>query len=115
MLKHTIAARGEAGLALTGKAPAHVEPNYQASKNPVIDSDLRGDGMYFAALLNARSVDGQIVPSGGELVVKGATTLILTLNAGTGYRSYDVVPDLPLEAIVAKTAQTLGCRGRQAI
>jgi alpha-L-fucosidase 2 len=107
LLKHTVEARGDASLALTGKAPAHVEPNYQASKNPVIDSDIPGDGMYFAALLHARVVDGHIANAGGELTVNGATTLILTLNAGTGYRSYDLAPDLPLAAVVAKAAQTL--------
>jgi alpha-L-fucosidase 2 len=107
LLKHTVAAHGESGLLLTGKAPAHVEPNYQDSKNPVIESDQSGDGMYFAALLHVRVVDGQVENTGGEIVVTGATTLILTLNGGTGFRGYNLAPDLTLDAIVAKTAQTL--------
>jgi alpha-L-fucosidase 2 len=114
LLKHTVAARGDSGLVLTGKAPAHVEPNYQASKNPVVESEIPGDGMYFAALLYARVVDGHIVGTGGELVVTGATTLILTINAGTGFRSYDVAPDLPLAAVVAETAQTLDVSAHKA-
>jgi alpha-L-fucosidase 2 len=107
LLKHTVAARGDSGLVLTGKAPAHVEPNYQAAKNPVIESDVPGEGMYYAALLHARSIDGHIVYIDGELQVSGATTLILMLSAGTGFRGYDLVPDLSLAAVVEKTAQRL--------
>ena len=107
LLKHSVEARGNSGLVLTGKAPSHVEPNYNASNNPVLESDLPGDGMYFAAVLHARTVGGEIAHVDGDLVVTNATTLILTLNAGTGYRGYDAAPDLPIEQVVARTALRL--------
>jgi alpha-L-fucosidase 2 len=107
LLNHSIAPHGNSGLVLTGKAPAHVEPNYQASTNPVIQSDIPGNGMYFATVLQARTIDGNIAYADGALTVHNATTLILTLNAGTGFRGYDRAPDLPLADVVARTVKTL--------
>ncbi len=97
------------GLKLTGKAPSYSAPNYlEHDPDPIQYSSEIGNGMHFAAVLDASLPSG----SGGTLTqdetglrINGATTVLLLVGIATGYKGYAHSPDLPLGEIVAK-AQT---------
>jgi alpha-L-fucosidase 2 len=101
LLKSGLLAGGSRELVLTGKAPAHVEPNYENAVHPVIDSESVGEGMYFAVALQARNEGGAITRVNDELVVNGATTLTIVLNSANGYRGFSLAPSGPLDDVVA--------------
>ncbi|NLS78090.1 MAG: glycoside hydrolase family 95 protein [Chloroflexi bacterium] len=86
----TKATAGE--LALTGRAPAHVDPSYYPSDNPVVYEDEGGEGMAFAAVLRVAAEGGMTFAEGDRLRVVGANALTLTLAARTSYGGYQVSP-----------------------
>lgn len=96
-----------------GKAPAHVDPNYKRSSNPIQWDDEPGRGMSFETRLQARHTGGTVrAESGSTLRVTGATELILLIAAATGFRGFDQIPDRPAgeiseicEAVLAKAAR----------
>ena len=47
-------------LRLIGKAPAHVEPNYVRSDNPVVYDPAEGKGMRFEARIQATTEGGAV-------------------------------------------------------
>lgn len=83
----------EGWLRMLGKAPAHVDPNYKNSSNPVIYEDADGLGMRFEALLHIDVDQGEVKSSEREILVTGAQTATLILSAATGYRGYQNMPD----------------------
>ena len=105
LLKSSTHSQGDT-LTFTGKAPAHVVPNYIHSDRPVLEDPTPGSGMFFAATLRALT-DGKVVPTATELHITGATTVTLLLTAATGFRAFDTPPDLPLANVVQKAASTL--------
>ena len=94
-------------LRLYGKAPAHVDPNYKRSANPVIYEDAEGKGMRFEAWLKIIPEGGAVQPAGTRLEVRGASAVTLLLSAGTGYRGFANAPDAPAQAIAAACRKTL--------
>jgi len=64
---------------LTGKAPAHVDPNYLRSANPVVYDDEDGHGMRFECR--------------ARIVKESESVVTLIVAAATGYKGYDQMPD----------------------
>lgn len=92
------------GMLLTGKAARHVAgAGHPGSETPVILSDVAGEGMYFAAALQARVEGGSMHAANDRLIVKGATKCTIVLTAATGYRGFQQKPDTP-QAAVNETA-----------
>ena len=77
----------------------------QLAENPIRYSDVEGKGMHFASLLHASCSSGKITAEAdGSLSIHGATEAVLLTGMATGYKSYDVAPDLPLTAVLAAAA-----------
>jgi alpha-L-fucosidase 2 len=88
-------------LRLTGKAPAHVEPNYVRSENPVIYDAANGKGMRFEARVEAVAEGGTVSAQGDRVRIERAKAVTILIAAKTGYRGYDRAPDLPAAEIAA--------------
>jgi alpha-L-fucosidase 2 len=84
-------------LRLTGKAPAHVDPNYFRSANPIVYDDEEGNGMRFECRVRAIHEGGKLVADGSSLAIEGADAVTLYIAAATGYRGYDQMPDGPVD------------------
>jgi alpha-L-fucosidase 2 len=95
-------------LLLTGKAAAHIAgAGHPGSEKPVTFSDEPGEGMYFAAVLEAQAQGGRIRVDGDKLTIAGADTLTILLTAATGYRGFQVKPDTPVERVAAAASHQL--------
>lgn len=81
-------------LALRGKAPAHVDPNYVNAANPVIYDDTAScKGMRFSLLVNATTKDGVITTDTSGITVKNASEIIVLLSAATSFNGFEKCPD----------------------
>lgn len=72
-------------LRVTGKAPAHVEPNYVRSDNAVVYDDAEGKGMRFEAAASVTTEGGSITPEGARLRIQNARSVTVRIAARTGY------------------------------
>ena len=71
-LVKAVQAVGGNRLLLTGKAAKHVAgAGHPGSENPVVLSDVPGEGMYYAAVLQANVEGGHVAANGDRLVVHG--------------------------------------------
>ncbi|GAA3255051.1 hypothetical protein GCM10020258_13230 [Sphingomonas yabuuchiae] len=61
----------------------------------------------FAAVADVMNEGGRATVSGDRIVVRGARSIEIRLNAATGFRGFDQSPDLPIEAIEAKAVAAL--------
>ncbi len=101
-------------LLLTGKAPRHVAgAGHPGSETPVVMSEVPGEGMYYAAVLQANAGSGHISAQADRLVVEGATTLTIMLTAATGYRGFEQKPDTPQAAVNDAAIRQLNVALRQ--
>jgi len=91
---------------LTGKAPAHVEPNYVRSTNPIVYDDAEGKGMRFEAAAQVVAEGGIVRATPRELRIQGARAVTLIVAAATGFRGFDQAPDRSAEEIATD------CRAR---
>jgi alpha-L-fucosidase 2 len=91
-------------LRLTGKAPAHCDPNYHSTANPIVYDDAEGSGMRFECRVRAIHEGGQLVAEGSSLRIEGADSVTLFIAAATGYRSFDQMPDGPIDCVPALDA-----------
>ena len=95
-------------LLLTGKAPSHVAgAGHPGSEKPVLLSDVPGEGMYYAAVLEARLEGGRIVLEEDKLTIHDATACTIVLSIATGFRGFDHKPDTPQEQVNAGAKQQL--------
>ena len=108
-LVKNVEAVGQNRLLLTGKAPKHVAgAGHPASEKPlVVLSDVPGEGMYYAAMLDANVEGGKVTAEQDKLILHGVTVCTIVLTAGTGYRGYAEKPDMPLEQVNEKAKQQL--------
>ena len=113
LLKNSVTVEGTGRLRMQAKAPAHVDPNYIGSPNPVIWDDAEGKGMRCEALLDARAEGGTVRADGVALHIEDATAATLLVAAGTGFRGFDRMPDLSADAIHAACAKTLDAAARK--
>jgi alpha-L-fucosidase 2 len=103
LLRFSVLSDGRDGLRLTGKAPAHVDPNYvQTSKTPIVYDDADGKGMRFAGLLRAVADGGSVRSEAGKLRVDRANAVTLLFTAHTGFKSFDRMPDRSAAEIAAQ-------------
>ncbi|HWB28509.1 MAG TPA: glycoside hydrolase family 95 protein [Chitinophagaceae bacterium] len=80
--------------ALTGKAPAHVEPSYVDKKDPIIYNDPAGcNGMRFELLVKAVTNDGTVTADEAGIHVQGSSDVMLLLSAATSFNGFDKCPD----------------------
>ena len=91
---------------LTGKAPAHVEPNYVRSANPIVYDDAEGKGMRFEAAVQAIAEGGTMRVTPRELRIEGARAVTFLVSAATGFRGFDHAPDRTADEIASD------CRAR---
>lgn len=70
MAKQSRRTLSESQLRLSGKAPAHVEPNYVPAKDPVIYDDTAGKGMRFECHLLLRNGGGKVAAANRVLRVR---------------------------------------------
>ncbi|MGA2272777.1 MAG: glycoside hydrolase N-terminal domain-containing protein [Bryobacteraceae bacterium] len=113
LLKHRVTVDEAARLRLQAKAPAHVDPDYLGSPNPVVWDDAEGKGMRCEALLDARAEGGAVRADGDALRIEDASAATLLVAAGTGFRGFDKMPDLSMAAIHAECAKTLDAAARK--
>ncbi|HVJ09186.1 MAG TPA: glycoside hydrolase family 95 protein [Acidisarcina sp.] len=99
---------------LTGKAPSESVPQYRKSDHPIEYSDVVGKGMHFAALLQARTQAGKVIAQpDGSLRIQDASAVTLVIGAATGFRSYAVDPDIPLDEVVASATKAPSAAGAE--
>jgi len=101
LLRFSTKVAGKDTLRLQGKAPAHADPNYLNTPNPVIYDEAEGMGMRFEAWLKVVPDGGRIVPGENQLQVQGANAVTLLLAAGTGYKGFEQFPDTGAETLAA--------------
>ncbi len=93
-LMHRIFAEDGATLALSGKAPAHMEPEYVNDKPELIRNEPEGEGMRFEIRLRAVCDGGTVTCEDGVLSVTGARAVTLLLAAETGFSDWKKSPAL---------------------
>ena len=112
-LQKGVEALSKTRLVLTGKAAAHIAgAGHPGGEKPVVLSDEPGNGMYFAAILDAHAEGGSIAASDGSLAITNATELVILLTAATGFRGFQAKPDLPLTAVVGRAKKQLDSAAR---
>lgn len=95
-------------LLLTGKAAKHIAgAGHPGSENPVVHSDVPGEGMYYAAVLEAKVEGGRISANGNKLLIHDATSCTVVLTAATGYRGFEQKPDTPQEQVNERAKRQL--------
>ena len=104
----------EAGiLRLTGKAPAHVDPQGHASAHPIVYDAAEGKGMRFEARIETLLEGGTLRADGNRLRIERAKSITLLVAAKTGYRGFDRPPDLSAAEIADACAkQTAAARAK---
>jgi alpha-L-fucosidase 2 len=100
-------------LVLRGKAPAHVDPNYYRTPNPIRYDDTEGMGMRFEARAKVLAEGGAVKADAGKLRVEGARAATILISAATGFRGFKRVPDLSAEAVSAAAREHLDAAARQ--
>ena len=81
-------------IAMRGKAPAHVEPVYVQSENPIVLKDSTGcDGMRYDLRLQVHKSDGTVFADQDGLHIQDASETVLYLTAATSFNGYDKCPD----------------------
>jgi len=104
---------GSNRLLLTGKAAKHIAgAGHPRSEPPVVFSDVPGDGMYFAAIVEARAEGGHIAQEDNRLILRNATACTFILTAATGYRGYDKKPDTPQDEVNERAARQLSATAK---
>ncbi len=107
-LVKSVAAVAGNRLLLTGKAARHIAgAGHPDSERPIVLSDVPGEGMYYAAMLQANVGGGQVSADGNRLVIRNAHTCTIVLAAATGYRGFDQEPDTPQTQVNESARQQL--------
>ncbi|MDE3150567.1 MAG: glycoside hydrolase family 95 protein, partial [Acidobacteriota bacterium] len=107
-LVKSVETAGANRLLLTGKAAKHIAgAGHPGSERPVVLSDALGEGMYYAAMVDAKVEGGHVSPDGNKLSVRGATACTLVLTMATGYRGYDQRPDTPQNEVNERARRQL--------
>lgn len=79
---------------LKGKAPAHSDPNYHSSKEPIVYADKSGcNGMRFELLIKAINKDGKISTDTNGIHINDASEVLLLVSAATSFNGFDKCPD----------------------
>src|SRR5271157_290980 len=80
-------------LVLCGKAPAHADPNYHNSANPIVYATTDdGEGMKFECHLRANASEGTIIVKDDALRIEHAGSVTLLLSAVTSFNGFNRAP-----------------------
>jgi alpha-L-fucosidase 2 len=80
-------------IAIKGKAPAHLEPNYVKSDKPLKQDDSTGcRGMRFEWHVKALNKGGAIMVDTSGITVEKATEVTIFLSAATSFNGFDKCP-----------------------
>ena len=109
-LQKTLKTLSNNRLLLTGKAAAHIAgAGHPNSEEPVTLSDELGSGMYFASLVEVHVEGGAATavsnPTG--ITIANATSFTVLVTASTGYRGFQLKPDMSLEEITVNAKRQL--------
>ena len=112
-LRSDVRVTEDGDLLLSGRAPAHAEPNYRRDiKDPLVyDEAPDGKGMRFAARVRVLGTDGKIERRGATISVSGAREALLAVAVETSFTSFDREPGRgpdPSRAAVARLAAVAG-------
>jgi alpha-L-fucosidase 2 len=108
LLQKSASALGENRLLLTGKAAAHIGGNGRPITPAAVRlSEKAGEGMFFAAALQATHEDGNCTPVDGSLLVTNATRVTVLITATTGFRGPLLAPDTLLDNVIAAARRQL--------
>jgi alpha-L-fucosidase 2 len=81
-------------IAMKGKAPSHIQPNYVDSEDPIAWSDSTGcRGMRYELQVKAVNKDGVVSADNNGITVKNATDVTIYLSAATSFNGFDKCPD----------------------
>jgi alpha-L-fucosidase 2 len=95
-------------LLLTGKAAKHIAgAGHPGSEKPVVLSDVPGEGMYYAAVLDAKVEGGRVSAHGNKLSVEGATVCTVVVTVATGFRGFKNKPDTPQSQVNERASRQL--------
>lgn len=80
---------------MSGKAPAHVDPNYvNYNEQPIIYNDPeKCDGMRYELRVKASSSDGTITTDDKGIEISNATNAVVLLSTATSFNGFDACPD----------------------
>lgn len=92
LLKHNMVMLPGNQLVMKGKAPAHADPNYVDSANPITYDVTGCKGMRFQLQIKAVSKDGKISADTTGVNVKNATEATIFLSAATSFNGFDKCP-----------------------
>ena len=93
------AAEGSSTLVLRGKAPAHSDPSYKRSDNPIVYSDTEGHGMRFETRVAVVTEGGRVGATESNIRVDDAKAATIVIGAATGFRGFARMPDRPANVI----------------
>ena len=92
-LRYSAETDGRDTLVLRGRAPAHVDPSYLASKDPIrYDDGAEPEGMTFELRVRAVVEGGRLTSGGSTLAIAKADTVTLLISAGTSFDGPDKSP-----------------------
>ena len=92
-LRYSAEVEGESLLVLRGKAPAHVDPSYLRSPNPIrYDGGDHPEGMGFELRVRVLAEGGRVTPGGSTVDVQEADSVTLLLSAATSFNGPDKSP-----------------------
>ncbi|MGN6617764.1 MAG: glycoside hydrolase family 95 protein, partial [Ilyomonas sp.] len=79
-------------LAMKGKAPSHVSPNYHGNTIEYNDPN-NCNGMRFELLVKPLTKDGSITTDTSGIEIKNASEIIFLVSAATSFNGFDKCPD----------------------
>ncbi|MEO6150484.1 MAG: glycoside hydrolase family 95 protein [Mucilaginibacter sp.] len=77
---------------ISGRAPAHVDPSYMESKDPLKKDSADCRGMRFNLLLKAINTGGTIASTAEGISIKNASEAVLLISAATSFNGFDKCP-----------------------
>lgn len=94
-LKHWQLQISSSEIAVKGKTPSHIEPDYVHSDNPQAPDDTTGcRSMRFEYRIKAVSKEGKITSGTDGITVKNATEVLIFFAAATSFNGFDKCPIL---------------------
>ena len=113
LLRHTVATGGADVLVMQGRCPAHVDPSYLSTPDPIrYDEGPNPEGMKFDLYVRAIADGGSVSCNGSSLVVRGANSVTLLLSAGTSFNGPNKSPGRegrdPVKEALRPLAQAYG-------
>lgn len=77
-------------LQVSGRAPAHAEPNYRNVPNPVVFDDNKGTR--FSTVVKIKSADGKISANELSVQLSGGTEALVFVSIATSFNGFDKDP-----------------------